>query len=396
MELFKASNQWSERPADERFASLQDLYATTKKYADEAIEKKAEFGDLRVENVDGDVKLVGRQGIPARLTHWAFGQLCQRIGAPASYLRDLPATLAAQNLNHGLAQRVKNTANESLANLLFHKNGDWLLRSILTDDYSRIWNHEIAERLIGLEADFNWTPAKPTTHWQSDVPVGTCIICQGTGKAISIENPEVEENCKYCAGTGKELPALYASDHDLFAFLINRDLTIEEKGSNGAPLFKGVIVQNSEVGASSIKITRFVGRDICGNHIIWGASQVVDLRIRHVGNAREKWAGYVAAVRKYAEESVSEIESKIAYSKVKLIADTKENVLDALFGKRQAHGLSKTALEAGYNAVRPDQDGDANTLWGFVQGLTRYSQTLGFADKRTEVDRAAGKILDLF
>lgn len=394
MNIFKASNQWSTRPADERFESLQDLYTTTKQYADEAVEKKAEFNDLRVESVEGDVKLVGRQGIPARLTNWAFGQLCQRVGAPASYLRNLPATLAAQNLNHGLAKRVENVANESLANLLFHKNGDWLLRSILTDDYSRIWNYEIADRLRTLEADFNWTPAKPTTHWSADTTVGTCIICQGAGVQPGDEdaNPKI---CTYCKGTGRELPALYASDHDMFAFLVNHNLHVEEKGSDGA-LFKGIIVENSEVGAGSLKLTRFLGREICGNHIIWGVSKVVDLRIRHVGNAKEKWSGYITAVRQYAAESVSEIEAKIASSKVKLIAATKEEVLDALFGKRQAHGLSKTALDAGYDAVRPDQDGDPNTVWGFVQGLTRYSQTLGYADKRTEVDRAAGKILDLF
>ena len=56
-------------------SNLADLYTTTKQYADEAVEKKAEFNDLRVESVEGDVKLVGRQGIPARLTNWAFGQL---------------------------------------------------------------------------------------------------------------------------------------------------------------------------------------------------------------------------------------------------------------------------------------------------------------------------------
>ena len=393
MNIFKASSQWSSRPADERFESLQDLFNATKAYAASAVEKRTEFGDLRVEAAGGEVKLVGRQGIPARLTHWAFGQLCQRVGAPASYLRDLPATLAAQNLNHGLASRIEKVASESLANLLFHKNGDWLLRSILTDSYTRIWNWEIAERLLDLEARFGWTPAKPTTHWGAET-IGTCIICQGTGKSISPETNE-EGPCNYCKGTGRELPALYASDHDLFAFLVNHELTVEEKGSDGA-LFKGVIVENSEVGASSLKLSKFLGREICGNHIIWGTSKVVDLSIRHVGNAHSKWNGYISAVRQYADESVSEIEAKIATAKVKLIAATKDEVLDALFGKRQSHGLSRTTLEAGYDAVNQEQDGDPNTVWGFVQGLTRHSQTFGYADKRTDVDRAAGKILDLF
>jgi Domain of unknown function (DUF932) len=391
MNIFKASNQWSNRPADERFESLQDLFTATKRYADEAVEKRAEFGDLRVEAVEGEVNLVGRQGIPAKLTNWAFGQLCQRVQAPASYLRELPATLAAQNLNHGLASRVERVASESLANLLFHKNGSWLLRSILSDDYKRIWNWEIAQRLLDLEARWGWTPAKPTTHWGDDT-VGTCIVCSGS-KVSSKDG--VEGPCNFCKGTGKELPSLYASDHDMFAFLVNTELTVEEKGSDGA-MFKGVIVENSEVGASALKLSRFLGREICGNHIIWGVSKYVDISIRHVGNANQKWSGYFAAIKQYADESVSEIEAKIAASKVKLIADSKENVLDALFGKRQQHGLSRTMLEAGYNAVNEEQDGDPNTVWGFVQGLTRHSQTLGYADKRTDVDRAAGKILDLF
>ena len=392
MNLFKASHQWSTRPADERFESLQDLFVATKNYAAEAVEKKAEFSELRVENVQGEINLVGRTGIPAKLTHWAFGQLCARVQAPASYLRELPATLAAQNLNHGLAKRITNAANESLANLLFHKNHGWLLRAILTDSYSRIWNWEVVERLLDLEAR-GWSPAKPTTHWGVE-SIGTCIICGGSGVSLNHET-NVEGPCNYCKGTGKELPALYASDHDMFAFLINPDLTVRERGSDGA-LFKLVIAENSEVGASKLKLTKGLGREICGNHIIWGASEVVEVGIRHVGGARGKWDNWLSVINRYANESVSDIEAKIASCKVKVIAATKEEVLDALFGKRRGHGLALSTLEAGYDAVKPEEDGDPNTVWGFVQGLTRFSQTTPYADKRNEIDRAAGKILDLF
>jgi hypothetical protein len=45
--------------------------------------------------------------------------------------------------------------------------------------------------------------------------------------------------------------------------------------------------------------------------------------------------------------------------------------------------------------VQPDQDGDPNTVWGMVQGVTRYSQSLPHADKRTELDRAAGKLMQI-
>ena len=46
--------------------------------------------------------MIGAQGASALLTHHAFGQLATLSKAPANYLRTLPATLAAQNLNHGL------------------------------------------------------------------------------------------------------------------------------------------------------------------------------------------------------------------------------------------------------------------------------------------------------
>jgi hypothetical protein len=64
-----------------------------------------------------------------------------------------------------------------------------------------------------------------------------------------------------------------------------------------------------------------------------------------------------------------------------------------LFGKRSLR-LSRKTLEGGYTAVIEAQDGPANTVWGMAQGLTRYSQTLPNADDRTDIDRAAGRLLE--
>lgn len=356
MELFKAHRQWAARPEDERFTSLQSLHDACRAYANDAAEKAVPFADMRVENVEGDVQLVGKAGVPAKLTHWAFGQLCSRLEAPASYLRELPATLACQNLNHGLAQWVKDAAGNALANLLFHKNGGLLLRAITTDAYTRIWNYEVAARLLDLEGQ-GWTPAKPDIRVIDD-----------------------------------RLP-LYASDHDMFAFLSNRNVTVDEAGVD-SPMYRGVIVENSEVGASALKLSRFLYREMCGNHIIWGASQVVDISVRHVGSARQKWGYYAAQIRQYAESSVSDEQAQIAHAKSTVIGAAKDDVLDELFGKR-AINLSRRVLEAGYDAVIPAQDGPANTKWGIVQGLTRFSQTIPYADKRTDVDRAAGRIMDV-
>ena len=48
---------------------------------------------------------------PVAPTHWSFGQLAALVGAPAAYLRQLPAPLAGINLQYGLtshrAEQVK-------------------------------------------------------------------------------------------------------------------------------------------------------------------------------------------------------------------------------------------------------------------------------------------------
>jgi hypothetical protein len=394
MELFKASAQWANRPADERFEDLQSLYNATKAYADVAKEKDVPFSTIRTEAVDGDVQLVGKANVPAKLTHWAFGQLSRFVGAPADYLRTLPATLATQNLNHGLAQRAKDQAGSAIASLLFHVNGGLLLRAITSDKYARIWNYEVAERLLDLQAK-GWTPAVPDLRFDGGDP-GQCQVCNGTGGDISQENHglPIVNGCVQCKGTGRALPSLYASDHDMFAFVRNSQRVVKESG-NDAGLQRGVIVENSEVGASSLKLTRFLYREMCGNHIIWGAENVLEIAVRHVGDARQRWGLYAAKIREYADASASEDEARITRAKSMRIGATKDEVLDALFGKRGL-GISRKNLDASYDAVVPDQDGDPNTVWGFVQGVTRHSQTLGYADQRTMLDKAAGRILDAF
>lgn len=353
MELFKAHQQWANRPEDERFATLQALYDATHEYYSTARERSVNITDLRTEAVDGDVQLVGKAGVPAHLTHWSFGQLSTRVGAPAAYLRELPATLACQNLNYGLANLADKT---DTAKLLFHQNGNLLLRAFTSERYERIWNWEVAQRLLGLEP-LGWEPARPD-------------IRQEMG----------------------DFPALYASDHDMFAFLRNRSAVIREPG-NPDGLQRGVIVENSEVGASALKLTRFLYREMCGNHIIWGASKVVEISVRHIGDARYRWGAYQGELRRYMEESATDTEAKVASARTVLLGTDKNAVLDKLFGMRSLN-LSRKTLDAGYSACLPEQDGDPRSVWGMVQGLTRYSQTIPYADGRTAIDRAAGKLLE--
>jgi hypothetical protein len=362
MELFQASRQWATRPADQRFASLEDMLAATKGYANQAAEASRSWRDLSVQpDASGtEVQLVGPNGTPATLTHYAFGQLCARAESPAWYLRELPAELAAQNLRTRLAERNA----EDKAQLLFHVNGSMVVRAVTSDAYARIWNHEVISRLLELAQLHRLVPARQTFSW-------------GGGELP----PESERP-----------PALYASDHDMFAFMMSQERTLIDPV--GKALLRGVIVQNSEVGDCALKIMGFYFRDICCNHIIWGARELCEVRLTHVGQIRQRWFDAAVTVRKYFDAPVSsEDQARFAEMAVP-IRGTKEEVLDAVFGKRIAN-LTKRTLAAAYDAVVESEDGDPRSRWGLAQGITRHSQTRPYGDERNELDRAAGKLLQV-
>lgn len=359
MELFHAHHQWATRPADQRFNTLEEVYNVTRAYAQTAREKAVPWSDIRIAADGQDVVLVGPAGVPANLTHFAFGQVCRKVEAPASYLRELPAEMAANNLNYGL-QKYRQDGN---AQLLIHKNSSLLVRAATTEVYERLWNWEVAQRLIDAAARFDLVPARQTMVWG--------------GGEVPTDTPA----------------ALYASDHDLWCMIMSRDKSLLDPVT-GAPIYRGAITWNSEVGASSLGMMTFGFNEMCANHIIWGASNVTQIRMAHKGNIRGKWLDAVVEIRKYLESSATGEQAKLSEAVKVRIAGTKDEVLDKLFGIRSV-GLSRKVLEAGFNACQPSLDGDPKSVWGMVQGLTRYSQTVPYADDRQVIDRGAGKLLDL-
>ena len=94
----RVSSEWFSRPDDERYLSLQELYAAVRARADRATARTVESRAIRVEARRDDAErlelIVPGRETPVTPTHWSFGQLCSLVGAPSSYLRDLPAPLA--------------------------------------------------------------------------------------------------------------------------------------------------------------------------------------------------------------------------------------------------------------------------------------------------------------
>jgi hypothetical protein len=111
----RVSSEWFSRPADQRYLSLNELARTVCDRADRSRTRVVESALIHVEASRADperlVLLLPGSDTPVAPTHWSFGQLASQVGAPAAYLRQLPAALAGINLQYGLTAKRRTDQN---------------------------------------------------------------------------------------------------------------------------------------------------------------------------------------------------------------------------------------------------------------------------------------------
>lgn len=386
MELMKANHQWSTRPSDERFWSLEEMGAYARAVRDSARIAEVKYSDLSVEAAWGELHLMGKSARPAVVGNYAFGQLCQKVGAPAGYLRSLGSEMAAKLVSFGLARRGA-VDREDKATLLLHENGRSVVRAATSDKYSRIWDCDIVSRLQDL-AGWKTPPARPCG-----------IPGERTRKATAADVSLLTTAGGLAVKVGDDIaPAgLYASDHDMFAFLVNEDRLIND--GSGDQLARGFFLWNSEVGAKAFGVMTFLYKYACGNHIVWGAKGVEEIRIIHIGHNQDAKAfrRLGAELRRYSDDSANEIEGVIAEARRLELGSNKDEVVEAVLGlaRKSKAALTERIIGTAYDvaAEHSDRYGSPSTLWGVVNGITEMSQRETFTEERVLLDRAAGKLL---
>jgi hypothetical protein len=365
--LMQASRQWAIRPADQRFTSLTDLHAAVTHHREVAAEQKGvALRNLRVvteqdaEGIAHPVLGTTTTDKTAQFTHFSFGQLARKLGAPASYLRELPAELVTRNLNHGLAKAAVNEVidDESHSTLLFAQNGNLVLRALTSDKYTRIWNSDVTARLIKLTQDSpEWQPA-----------------------------PAAFDGSR----------GLYASEKDVFAFMVDDDRRIFETLPGGG-LSRGFFISNSEVGDASFSLTTFLYQYVCGNHMVWGAQGVKNIRIPHIGDADTRaFRNITIELRKYASESAVSDEVKLRNMIAYEFKGTKDEVLDTIF-KQIGQAIPKQTIGAAIDISDKSEDryGTPRTAFSIVSGLTEIARDKVNADERVKLEKAAGKVAQI-
>lgn len=357
MELHKASYQWATRPDDERYPDLPSLHAATMRQRNRSLKSTVALSEVAITlDKEGDLFLVGDEGNRAKFNHWSFTQFASRIGAPASYLRTLPPSLVHSLMNHGLSNLADEDKIGQLLLWSTEKNKEFDLRAITSEKYTRLWNHQIVERVMNLPGGWKVPPAYGSHH-------------------------------------GGRPSGLYAGDHDMFIFLVNEENRIDDGTKDG--LARGFFVWNTEVGGISFGMDEFLYRFICGNHIVWGAQNVERTRIRHIGAADDRaWAALEEHTAKYLESSPRTIENAIKAAKSYSLGNTKDDVVQTVF---QTRVIGKKQAQKAYALAEQNEgtDGSPRSAWGLAQGITRLSRESQYADARVVLDRAAGRVLEM-
>lgn len=360
-----ASRQWASRPNDERFVSLYDLhdhFTSLRKRSRGAVVSSRDL-ILRPDEADElrGLKVYGANGVGYAPTHSAFQQLCSLVQAPAGYLRELPAPLAADNLNYGF--KFKRTAED--VGVLLRKGTELeapTFAAATGPRYGRIWNVDIADALVSRFGD------GLTGDWR--VPGEFGVALDRVTKANT---------------------TLYASDRDMFVFLAdetNRIIVPNRRDGRAGSMARGFYIQNSETGDCSFKLGLFLFDYACANRTIWGVNGFKEITLRHTASAPHRWLEEAQPVLEaYHNASAAPIERALEAAQSKKVDDLSE----FLKSRRFAYGMT-AKLEA-VHAL--EENRPIETLWDVSVAMTAHAKAIPYQDERVALEREAGRILEL-
>ena len=366
----RVSSEWFSRPDDERYLSLGELYAAVRRRAEAASTQTVETKAIRVvaaadEPERLNLVLPDREA-PVAPTHWSFGQLCSLVGAPSGYLRQLPAALAGINMQHGLLGH-----RGELVKTLETGDGRTELRAVTGPDYGRIWDHELVAAVMKIAGN-----GTGDTRWK--VPG---LLDWATMR----HNPFVEVT--------KDTTTLYASDRDVFLFLVDDANPIEAgRLPNGEPdlFFRGFYCWNSEVGSKALGMATFYLRAVCMNRNIWGAEGFEEISIRHSKFAAGRFAQEAApALERFAASSAGSFVNGIKASRTAIVARTDDDRQSFL----RKRGFSKGETDRIIRSVLKEEGHPPASIFDLVHGITALARERPHQDARLDLEAKGARLL---
>ena len=342
-----AHKEWVSRGPDECFEELPTLCASLDARMRIAASRVMPLVDIHARASNEYVLEFETAHGVATPSNWAFSQACREVGAPAGFLRKLTAPLAAECFNHMREKQPKDLMVKPYLHLL---DEGPRLAGLTGPDYGRIYDAEVgglATRFVEMNRNFY--------------------------------------NPKDWSGKGS---GLFASDHDVFIFLIDGGSMLDV--GPRAKFNTGVIFKNSEVGKSKMEIWKFRFNEVCGNLFIWNPSNVSMLGIRHTSGGPAKFfrEGWPTLSDMMATDQ-SDLRDAVKLAIEHRIGDTVEEWVE----KFKSKGFTKPEI-VNAHAYAEKEEPDTATLWSAVQGFTALARDMEHADTRFDLAQRAAKLVE--
>lgn len=399
--IMEAHYQWMNRPDDQRYESLPKLFKSVngrRRRSQENVldwfsggvpEDTEEAGagegpvseitaNLPVQYIeDGPMKgglyaVASDDGMPYLFSNWSFSQFNTEIGGPpVSWLRDMPAPIAAMTMNASLQYRNRlDMVSQTKLYLENPREGAktqaGILRAVTSPSYGRIYDAQVVRAVIDL----------------NDAQEGRWVVPGAiAGRGMADMYTEVT----------KKSTTLYASDRDIWLFMVDESHPIE---IDGDLYFRGFIVSNSETGAATFRLMTFLLRAVCMNRIIHGALQIRELRIRHTKQAPSRFIEEARpTLAAYADSSVRQEKAVIQAAKRVTVAED----IDGAAKWLAAQGFTQTQSVVMVNLAEQAGDigssGDPTNLWNLGMAGTAYARELPHQDVRVDFEQRIGGML---
>jgi len=192
----------------------------------------------------------------------------------------------------------------------------------------------------------------------------------------------------------KDTTTLYASDRDVFLFLVDDTNPIEAgRLPDGSPdlYFRGFYCWNSEVGSKTLGIASFYLRAVCMNRNLWGVEKFEQITIRHSKFAAQRFAHEAApALTSFANSSPMPFVAGIKAARQQIVARTDEDRESFL----RKNGFSKSETSKVIETVLGEENRKPESIFDFVQGITAVARRKVHQDARLELEGKAKRLME--
>ncbi len=363
--LMSASENLRNRPADQHYASFPQLLHAAQRDAENHREVRCPAHNLEVVADGRDLMLVSKRasaGYP--LTSHSVRGLCAIAGARAEFVLD---RLAPKVAAIALTDALSRTSDEVKVHIGTFTGSDGnqlppVIRGFTSPTYTRVSDADLLREVDTWLIGAGFEPARPT------------------------KNTDAQRNNIL----GNNKPCLFRGVQDSFAFFMHEE---GGAGAGGRPIRRGVVVENSEVGASSIWVRQFIFDDLCANFIIWGAREMVEFRGIHRGDRGKLIRDFREQLRRATPTILAKELEVLQTAAAKTFAVDVESAVDRLVREFE---LSEAASKGAVMLASANENRGVSPLSfaGIGNGVTSLAKSTNRAGQLVELATVGGRIYE--